>query len=360
MIRSAAEAAENDLARFRIEAEAVAQLRQPHIVQIFEIGEADGLPFFSLEFVNGGTLAQKDRSGSPRTPARRPTVEPWPSRAVRPRAGGRPPRPEAGQRPAHEPTAPQDQRLRPGQATRRAIGQTQTGTIMGTPSYMAPEQAEGRTAEVGPPADVYALGAILYEMLTGRPPFKGTRHSTRWSRLHAAAGPPPAVTARRAARPGDDLPEMPSERSGPAVIPRQGQSPRPSAVVGRRCSSCGTGCLSEASPDAEQGADRTARGGRHYRRPARAGFARRAETPRRGGSRSAGTTSSRSSWPPRLPRRARGLPSRAERQSEFERSERRRLELPAPLRRAVHGLPRLPAALRRGGQCLRADSADPL
>ena len=85
MIRSAAEAAENELARFRIEAEAVARLRHPHIVQIFEIGEADGLPFFSLEFVNGGTLAQKiaqhapePRRGGPHGPTA------GRSRAVRP------------------------------------------------------------------------------------------------------------------------------------------------------------------------------------------------------------------------------------------------------------------------------------
>src|SRR5207244_4254217 len=106
MILSGGHASAAELSRFRAEAEAVARLQHPHVIQVYEVGEHAGRPYFSL--------AKK----------------------------------------------------------LDAVGQTASGAIMGTPSYMAPEQAAGKTKEVGPAADVYGLGAMLYDLLTGRPPFK--------------------------------------------------------------------------------------------------------------------------------------------------------------------------------------------
>jgi hypothetical protein len=170
-IRSGVEASAEELARFRVEGEAVARMQHPHVVQIHEVGEHQGMPFFSLEFCEGGSLARRLRSG-PLAPERSAQLVECLARGVQA---------------AHE-HGVVHRDLKPGNILLTGEGtpkvtdfglarkldsgtrQTQTGVLLGTPAYMAPEQASGR--DVGPSADVYALGVILYECLTGRPPFK--------------------------------------------------------------------------------------------------------------------------------------------------------------------------------------------
>jgi eukaryotic-like serine/threonine-protein kinase len=174
MIRACGHTDPAELARFRLEAEAVARLQHPNIVQIHEVGEAGGLPYCALEFVEGGSLAGKI-DGKP-LPAREAAklVEAL-ARAVQL---------------AHSRNVVHRD-LKPANVLLTAYGTpkvtdfglarqldsdsgaTQAGAVMGTPSYMAPEQASGSSHEAGPAADIYALGAILYECLAGRPPFKG-------------------------------------------------------------------------------------------------------------------------------------------------------------------------------------------
>ena len=161
-------------ARFRTEAEAVAGLRHPNIVQIFDVGEHDGMPYFSLEFVEGGSLETR-LDGTP-------WLGPPAAQLMEPVARAMYVAHQNGV--IHRDLKPANILLTKeglpkitdfGLAKRldSDSNQTRTGTIMGTPSYMSPEQASGAKAEVGPLADVYALGAILYELLTGRPPFRG-------------------------------------------------------------------------------------------------------------------------------------------------------------------------------------------
>jgi eukaryotic-like serine/threonine-protein kinase len=171
MILAGGHAGEHELARFRSEAQAVARLQHPNIVQIYEVGDA-GQPYFSLEFCEGGSLAQK-LTGSPLPPMRAAELVELLARAMDTahRAGV-----------VHRDLKPANILLTVdgtpkvtdfGLAKRLdAGGNTASGTVMGTPSYMAPEQAGGKGKTVGPAADVYALGAILYELLTGRPPFR--------------------------------------------------------------------------------------------------------------------------------------------------------------------------------------------
>jgi tetratricopeptide (TPR) repeat protein len=218
MILAGSHASAGDLLRFRAEAEAVAQLQHPNIVQVYEIGTHEGLPFFALEYVPGGSL-DKFLAGQPQPPQPTAALVATLAEAMQaahgknivhrdlkpanillsPKSEIRNPKSETN--PKFEQTKSQTKGRQVsdfppldlgfvsdfgfrisdfipkvtdfGLAKRLELeGQTKTGDLLGTPSYMAPEQA-GRNRQVGPATDIYALGAILYEMLTGRPPFQG-------------------------------------------------------------------------------------------------------------------------------------------------------------------------------------------
>jgi tetratricopeptide (TPR) repeat protein len=181
--------------RFQTEAEAIARLHHPNIVQVYEVGGHEGRPFLSLEFCAGGSLSRR-LAGSPLPPARAAALVESLSRAM-----------DTAHRAdvIHRDLKPANVLLVSGEAEDLALakitdfgiakkldeaGQTHTGAVMGTPSYMAPEQAEGKKG-VGPPADIYALGAMLYECLTGRPPFKAATTYDTLRQVIAAEPVPP-------------------------------------------------------------------------------------------------------------------------------------------------------------------------
>jgi WD40 repeat protein len=186
MLRERAEVRPVDLARFRTEAEAVARLQHPHIVQIYEIGEFDGRPYLALEFCDGGSLADR-LDGTPVPRAAAAAVVETVARAMHyAHQRGivhRDLKPanilvaECGPRNAESKLEFDSALVKVtdfglAKAIGSGHGQTASGAILGTPSYMAPEQAAGGSKDIGPSADVYALGAVLYECLTGRPPFR--------------------------------------------------------------------------------------------------------------------------------------------------------------------------------------------
>ncbi|MBL8797435.1 MAG: protein kinase [Planctomycetia bacterium] len=172
MIRAGVHAGGEERLRFRIEAEAVARLRHANIVQVYEVGEADGRPYIALEYLDGGSLETKleNQPLKPRDAAQLLAVVARGMHAAHLRGI------------VHRDLKPANILLAAdgtpkiadfGLAKKLdAVRQTQTGVVMGTPSHMSPEQARG-AQEIGPATDVYGLGAILYEMLTGRPPFDG-------------------------------------------------------------------------------------------------------------------------------------------------------------------------------------------
>ena len=213
--------------RFIAEARAVARLHHPNIVQIYEVGEHEGCPFLALEYVEGGSLDKQQRGEPLEQRAAARLIETLARAIHHAHENGivhRDLKPanillqlaskestaakstsrlaeNASKRVAELDTKPDvDSNRSPlGRYTLAATGSrnshadlvpkitdfglakdladqnglTRTGAVLGTPSYMAPEQARGGGQEIGPTTDVYSLGAILYELLTGRPPFKG-------------------------------------------------------------------------------------------------------------------------------------------------------------------------------------------
>jgi serine/threonine-protein kinase len=194
-------AGEEDRVRFQREAEALASFQHPNIVQVHEVGQANGMPFCVLEFLSGGTLLG------------RLTREPVSARGAATLAEAM----ARGMHHAHE-RGIIHRDLKPSNVlladdgtpkigdfglARRLDGdgeQTRTGAILGTPNYMAPEQATGNPHALGPATDVYGLGAILYDMLTGRPPFRGETAGDTLHQVITEEPVPPARVNRRVPR----------------------------------------------------------------------------------------------------------------------------------------------------------------
>lgn len=220
-LRSGTFADRDDLARFHREAEALARLQHPNIVQVFEAGEQDGHPFLALEYVDGPSLRERLEQ-SPLAPGLAAQIVAILADAV-----------EFAHRHniVHRDLKPGNVLLaglvhharsnevglgdtpRSAGAVTRVLSdsagvpkiadfglaklfdaesdQTRTGMLLGTPGYMAPEQSRGPASKVGPAADVYALGAILYEALTGRPPFRAASPLETIELVHASDPLPP-------------------------------------------------------------------------------------------------------------------------------------------------------------------------
>lgn len=192
MILNGAAATADERQRFQREAQLVANLDHPNVVPIHEVGEHDGFPYFSMRLIEGGSLADRlaDYRDDPRAAAQLVAIL---ARAIQ----------FANEKGfIHCDLKPSNILMEPDGSPRitdfglarhaaEASGLTVSGAILGTPSYMAPEQASGRRRELGPATDVYGLGAILYELLTGRPPFRlPTKMETVLQALYGEPIPP--------------------------------------------------------------------------------------------------------------------------------------------------------------------------
>ncbi len=194
MIRAGALASPDEVARFQREAEAAGNLQHPNIVSIHEVGEHDGQHYFSMDLVNGRDLEALVKDG-PLDPQRAARYVKIIAEAIH----------FAHQRGTlHRDLKPQNVLIDAADQPRITdfglakimkddSRLTKSGVVMGSPSYMPPEQAAGRQGEIGPASDVYSLGAMLYELLTGRPPFRG---ATAMATLHEVMESEPASPRR--------------------------------------------------------------------------------------------------------------------------------------------------------------------
>ena len=211
--------------RFLKEAESVARLQHPQVVQIFRIGDFQGRPFLEMEFVDGGSLADR-LDGRPWKPVLAARLIESLAMAVH----------HAHLREiVHRDLKPANILLTSDGTpkvtdfglAKRGLGVdldlTRTDSIIGSPSYMAPEQAGGTASRIGPPTDVYSLGAILYELLTGRPPFRAATVLDTLEQVRSAdPAPPSRIQPGLLDRHRDDrVLKCPGKRARPALRQRR-------------------------------------------------------------------------------------------------------------------------------------------